>query len=154
MKHIVASAVLAVATTVAPAVAGQITASDPDGIKEWLAGEGIVVKAETDSVGDPKLKIRYYGTSFSIYFYGCSDNTNCQAIQFFSGYKTEGVSLAKVNEWNSDFRYARAYLSDVDSVRIEYDVFTGRDGVSERDFADVFDLWLGSVEDFEKHIDW
>jgi len=154
MKILLVTAALSLATFAASAAAQQIIASDPEGIKDWIASEGIVVKAETDSAGDPKLRVRYYGTSFSVYFYGCENNRDCDSIQFFAGYKTDDVSLAQVNEWNAEFLYTRAYLSDSNSARIEFDVFLGHDGMSKRDFEDVFELWLGSVEDFEKHIDW
>jgi putative sensory transduction regulator len=99
--------------------------------------------------------IRYYDTSFSIYFYGCNNGTGCTSIQYFSGYRTEGsVSASRLNEWNRDKRYARAYLSDSGAARIEYDVYLGADGMSQADFDQSFSLWTRSMGEFEEFIDW
>jgi len=154
MKTIFAATALSLGLAGASFATDTIRASDPDGILEWIKDEGFVAKAETDSVGDPKLEIRYYGTSFSIYFYGCTDNRKCEAIQFFSGYKTDDISLEQLNNWNSNFRNSRAYMSDVGSVRVENDIYLGRDGLTAHDFEDVFESWLSTREEFEKYIDW
>ena len=50
-----------------PAVAG-LTASAPEEIVRFLQNEGFVVRIGEDSVGDPKISVRYYGTSFDILF--------------------------------------------------------------------------------------
>lgn len=153
-KTTIASAVLTLAMT-GGAMAQNITASNPQSIMDFFFAEGIPAQLGTDNVDDPKIDVRYYGTKFAIYFYGCNENTNCTAIQFFSGYATDGdVSLDQVNTWNTERRYARAYISESGSARIEYDIFTGNDGVTQADFSDVFTLWTQSIENFEEHIGW
>ncbi len=139
-----------------PAMASaEIVAESADSIVAYFEAEGASVESTIDNVGDPKLTVDFYGTEFTIYFYGCDDGKNCDSIQFFSGYQTEGsVRIARANEWNADNRFVRAYISDSGSARIEHDVFLGRNGLSADDFAGLVSRWAGQVRDFEEFIDW
>ncbi|MGR3344276.1 MAG: YbjN domain-containing protein [Paracoccaceae bacterium] len=135
--------------------AGNIVASDPEVLLTYFFEQGIPAKLTVDDYGDPKIDARYFGTNFKIYYYGCTGGENCRSIQFFSGYQTDGrISLEQINSWNTTERYARAYLSENLSARIEYDVQLGSTGMTEEDFDSVFSLWTRSVENFEEFIDW
>ena len=137
------------------AAAQNIVASDPQVLLAFFHDQGIPAKLTQDDYGDPKIDLRYYGTSFSIYYYGCSGGENCRSIQFVSGYRTDGnISLEQINSWNTTERYARAYLSEAKNARIEYDVQLGKSGMTDEYFDSVFSLWTQSVENFEECIDW
>ena len=155
MKFIQVIAAAALAAAPASAFAAEIVASGPDSVAGFFREEGASVEVTEDNVGDPKLRVEYYGTEFVIYYYGCSDNRDCDSIQFFSGYKTEGaVRVAKINDWNADNRFARAYISESGSARIEHDVYLGQRGMDPDDFASLVSTWPGQVRDFEEYIDW
>jgi len=135
--------------------AQQIVATDATSVAEFFRGEGVEPAVEKDNVGDPLINVDYYGSEFSIYFYGCVDGADCDTIQFFSGYKTNGsVRLSKINDWNTGNRYARAYNSEGGSARIEFDVYLGNAGVTSDDFASLVGVWVQAMKDFEEHIDW
>jgi len=135
--------------------AQQIVATDAESVMEFFRGEGFEPTVEIDNVGDPLVTVDYYGSEFSVYYYGCEDGNNCDAIQFFSGYRTEGsVRLAMINEWNTDNRFARAYISDSGSARIEHDVYLGQSGMTSDDFAGLLGRWTRAVKNFEEFIDW
>ncbi|MFY0312012.1 YbjN domain-containing protein [Leisingera sp. D0M16] len=152
LKAIAASAALMLPVA---AAAGNVVAKTGDSVADFFKDEGAKVELTTDSVGDPNVKVEYYGNDFSVYYYGCDNNTDCNAIQFFSGYQTEGsVRLAKINEWNNENRFARGYISEEGSARIEMDVFLGNDGMSPDDFAQAVSLWTRAMQDFETFIDW
>ncbi|WP_027235606.1 YbjN domain-containing protein [Leisingera caerulea] len=137
------------------AAAQNVVATTGDSVADFFKDEGATVELTTDSVGDPNVKVEYYGNDFSVYYYGCDNNTNCNAIQFFSGYQTDGsVRLAKINEWNNENRFARGYISEEGSARIEMDLFLGDDGMSPDDFAQAVSLWTRAMQDFETFIDW
>ena len=151
------STALAAATFLIPQIgqAEQIIGKDPQSLARFFATEGLEHTVSTDDVGDPKIKVEYYGTSVPIYFYGCRENRNCTEIQLFSGYKTEGgVRVSRINEWNANNRFARAYISEAGSARIEHDVYLGSAGLSADDFAAVMGLWVTKVLEFEEFIDW
>lgn len=152
LKTIAASAVLVMPVA---AAAQNVVAGTGDSVAGFFKDEGAQVEVTTDSAGDPNLKIEYYGNDFSVYYYGCDDNVDCDAIQFFSGYQTDGsVRLAKINEWNNENRFARGYISEEGSARIEMDVFLGRQGMSADDFAQAVGIWNRAMQDFETFIEW
>ena len=151
------SAALLAATFLLPQAgwAEQVIGKDPNSLVRFFDTEGLENTLTTDDVGDPKIKVDYYGTSVPIYFYGCRENRNCTEIQLFSGYKTEGgVRLSKINEWNTNNRFARAYITEEGSARIEHDIYLGSAGLSGDDFAAVMGLWVTKVLEFEEFIDW
>ena len=152
LKAIAASAVLMLPVA---AAAQNVVAKTGESVAGFFEDEGAKVELTTDSVGDPNVKVEYYGNDFSVYYYGCDNNVDCDAIQFFSGYQTEGsVRLAKINEWNTENRFARGYISEEGSARIEMDLFLGDDGMSPDDFAQAVSLWTRAMQDFETFIDW
>ncbi|MBY6057671.1 YbjN domain-containing protein [Leisingera daeponensis] len=152
LKAIAAAAVLVMP---AAAMAENVVAKTGDSVANFFKDEGAEVEMTTDSVGDPNLKVEYYGNDFSVYYYGCDNNTDCEAIQFFSGYQTDGsVRLSKINEWNTNNRFARAYVSEEGSARIEMDLLLGDDGMTPDDFADAVGIWNRAVQDFEEFIGW
>ena len=137
------------------ASAEMLVATDPDTLLQFFVEEGADVERTVDNAGDPKLKIDYYGTDFTLYFYDCTNNTDCKSIQFFSGYKTEGsVRKSKINEWNADNRFARGYISEGGSARIEHDLYLGNAGVDADDFAALTSKWSKAQGEFEEFIDW
>lgn len=150
-----AAAVSVIGSAASAASAENIVASDSQVLLSYFFDQGIPAKLTVDDYGDPKIDARYFGTNFKIYYYGCTGGENCRSIQFFSGYRTDGkISLEQINSWNTTERYARAYLSENLSARIEYDVQLGSTGMTEEDFDSVFSLWTQSLENFEKFIDW
>ncbi len=149
----VSAALASAALTATSAAAGSIVASDPVALQAYFLNEGVPMKLTEDEQGDPLLQGRYYGTRFSIYFFGCTGGKECTSIQYHAGYGLDGpVPLDILDGWNRDYRYARAYrdgASDA-AVHLEYDVFLGEKGLDEADFAETFTIWTGLIEDFEK----
>ena len=152
LKAIAAAAVFLMPVA---AAAQTVVAKTGDSVAGFFRDEGATVDLTSDSVGDPNLKVDYYGNQFSVYYYGCDNNTNCDAIQFFSGYQTDGgVRLAKINQWNTENRFVRGYVSQEGSARIEMDVLLADDGMSSDDFAKAVSIWTRAMQDFEEFIDW
>ncbi len=134
----------------------QVVASDPAGILKRLQNYGYPATMTTDNQGDPKIETRVSDTKFNVYFYGCDDNhANCTAIQFGAGYDLKnGISALKINEWNRDQRFAKAYIDDESDPFLEMDVNMAADGVGEKNFEDMVEIWRKQVENFEDYIDW
>ncbi len=138
-----------------PLNAQRLNANDPDSLLIYLKSEGLKAHLEKDDYGDPKIVVHHGGSSFSMYFYGCTSGRNCTSIQFFTGYRTEGAwTIEQANAWNKERRYTRAYVSEGGSARLEMDVHSGTDGFSDRGFANHFKLWTRNMTDFEGVIGW
>lgn len=152
-----AAKTLAIALAFSPiaAQAENVFATEPASLVRFFENEGAEVEATADNVGDPKLRVDYYGSEFSIYYYGCENNADCDSVQFFSGYQTDGaVRLSTINEWNMQNRFARSYISEEGSARIEMDIFLGQDGISADDFARQVSIWTRAMKEFEAVIGW
>ncbi|MGH1413890.1 MAG: YbjN domain-containing protein [Pelagimonas sp.] len=131
-----------------------VDASDANTLANLLKAEGYQVEVTTDKVGDPLIKGKLDGTNYDLFFYDCTDNANCRTVQFQVGYDmTNGMSLQRANQWNSDMRYATVYLDE------EMDPFLQMDlnidyGVSTTNFVDNFKMWSNVLGQFEDFIDW
>ena len=138
------------------AASAQVLASDPGAILKRLQDYGYPATMTSDNQGDPKIETRVSDTKFKVYFYGCDDNNkNCTAIQFGAGYDlSDGISALKINEWNRDQRFAKAYIDDESDPFLEMDVNLDGDGIGEKNFEDTVEIWRKQVERFEDYIDW
>lgn len=147
--------VAALALSPIAAQAENLTARHSSSIEGFFLDEGSSVEVLVDNVGDPQLNVNHYGSEFTIFYYGCDNNTNCDSIQFYSGYATEGsVRLKKVNDFNAEKRWVRAYVADNGSTKLEMDLYLGDGGISPDDFATVVGLWSRLMGDFEELIDY
>ena len=153
MKHYRLLLAAFAASWALPAQAQMVRAQDPDSLVEALQDGGYAARLGTDKVGDPMITSGVGGTSFQIFFYNCTDNTECATVQFHSGYDMrDPVSLERINEWNSKERFGRAYLDDEGDPILEMDVDLDDGGVSELLFIDNVEFWASVLGNFERHI--
>lgn len=151
-KKMAASVALIAATTL-PAVA-DIDASSEQLIADFLQKEGYQAKLEVLDDGEPVIRSSEAGSDFSIYFYDCTNGTNCKTIQFFTAYDLDnGMTMDQVNTWNREFRFGKVYLDDENDPFLEMDVNLDY-GVSEGNFLDTLDWWTVVLGRFEEYIDW
>lgn len=104
---------------------------------------GVVVEESPLSDGDIALVTHFEGVKSTIFFYGCDAGTvnNCHSVQFFAGFITEDpFPLARINEWNRDRRFGRAYVDDENDPVIEMDVNLDG-GTTAANFHDTIDWW-------------
>jgi len=146
---------IAASAIISTASFADVTATNAYTILQAVHEYGYTATMETDSDGDPKISGKVSNTSFNVYFYGCTDNTDCKSLIFKAGYNlTDGMSAMKINEWNRTKRFSRAYIDDEGDPFLEMDVNLDYGGVSDGNFQDTLDWWRVSVESFEKYIDW
>ena len=136
-----------------PASAELVDATAPGTLVEVIQALGYRAKLDTDALGDPKIVSSVGGTDFSIYFYGCTENSACKALLFKVGYDLiDGTTLEVVNDWNETSLFGRAYLDEEGDPWVEMAVNMDG-GVARFNFEDTFDWWEVVVGQFETHID-
>ena len=82
-----------------PAAAQTVNASDPASMTQVLQGFGYRAELGKDNGGDPKISSSSGGANFSIFFYGCTDGTNCDAISFSAAFDLDpGSNVALMND--------------------------------------------------------
>jgi hypothetical protein len=136
-----------------PAQAQMVQAQDPDSLVRALQDRGYAAQLGTDKVGDPMITSGVGGTTFQIFFYNCTDNTDCATVQFHSGYDLDRtIGLERINEWNRAQRFGRAYLDRENDPILEMDVDLDDGGMSPELFIDNIEFWASVLGNFERHI--
>lgn len=131
-----------------------VTATTIDLIIASLQRNGFATQLTTDSTGDPMIESTDQDKPFSVQFYGCTDGENCTFIQFIKGWDLgDGITLAKVEEWNSSKVWGKAYRDDEKDPWLTMPVNL-YEGVSIKNFDDTVDWWKVIVGQFEEHIGW
>ena len=119
----------------------------------WLQSEGYKAALSRDKQGDPMIKSATSGANFTVYFYDC-EKDRCRALQFSSGFDLkDGMTLAKINEWNKGNRYLKAYLDEDNDPYVEYDVNVNA-GRTFSGLSDDLAVWTQGVGRFTTFIDW
>lgn len=140
---------LAVAT---PAVAdAQTVVADAASVADALRLTGYRADVSKSDDGDPLVRSGASGVNFAIVYYGCTKGAKCTTVQFYAGFSTKTVTLAKINEWNTGHRFGRAYIDKEGDPCLEMDVDLDAGGMTRALFLDhvgVWDALLGSFATF------
>lgn len=114
----------------------------------WLHGAGY--KAEIQTVDGRKVILSgAEGSDFRIYPEDCKGE-RCSSLQFAVGFDTKGALTAgKINEWNQQNRWVRAYVDKTNDPWLEYDVDLAPGG-SYENLNDEFALWRSQLTNFRK----
>jgi hypothetical protein len=121
----------------------------PDMVK-FLQGKGYKAEVKSGSTGQ-YVSSAAGGVNFDIYFYDC-DKGRCASVQFEAGFDlSNGLSASKINEWNRDKRYMKAYVDSGNDPHVSYDVNTSP-GRSYEGLADDLGVWTGTLPTFAQFI--
>ena len=116
-------------------------------VERVLRGYGTVEREEAGD-GTPVLVGRMGGYDYQTHFYGCDDaGRACKSIQLTAYFDPEGASLDRINMWNLEKRFGKAYLDTDGDAVIEMDVNLDF-GVTLRNFDDTVDYWRTVLIEF------
>lgn len=147
-------AVCALPAIAIPAGAQTMSAASPETIVQGLQALGYSAKLETDNEGDPKISSSAAGVNFTIYFYGCSANANCQDLSFSSGFDLDTpTTAASMNEWNQTELLGKASIDDEGDPYIRHFV-AGFQDVSPAMMDRLMYRWTAALGEFTEYIDW
>lgn len=131
---------------------GLVVASDPQGVLAALQAAGFAGTLGVDGANDPLISGDMEGTPYSIVFYGCQENANCQWLLFSAGFDLpSGASLDVVNQWNQTHLVGQAYLDAEQDPFLNYFVTT-TGGLTPANFADAVDWWRVALGEFKTAI--
>ncbi len=106
---------------------------------------------ETQSNGDPKIAGKIEGVTYQVFFMNCTDNKDCEDLNFYAGFLDNKQTLEAMNDWNRDKRFGKAYLDgDLDAV-IEFDVNLVH-GVTRKNLDAAFELWTLVLNQYATYI--
>ena len=123
-----------------------------DEIAKWLQGAGYKAQIQTAN-GEQNIYSSADGQNFHIYQYDCNKTKRCGSFQFSVGFDTKGsFDPSKVNDWNKDNRWVRAYVDKVNDPWLEQDIDLTPGGTYEL-LDDEFAVWRMSLDHFHKYMD-
>ena len=121
-------------------------------VAAFLKSKGYPVTATKDDNGLSILKATTTAkVNFDVYFFDCDDAGRCPSIQFAAGWSmTTKVPLDKVNVWNREHRYMRAYVQDGGALYGEVDMIIAPGGSMEQLETNRV-LWNTLLSKFKSH---
>jgi hypothetical protein len=123
-------------------------------IQTWLMDGGYKAEIVKADKGEDYIKSAAEGTNYQIYMEDCDETHHCRSLQFSTGFNLEkGTTAAKINEWNSDNRYVKAYIDGENDPYLQYDANLAPGGTYEA-LDDDFAVWRSFIPDFKKFIGW
>ena len=123
-----------------------------DEIAKWLQSAGYKAEIQTAN-GEKNIYSSANGQNFHIYQYDCNKTTRCGSFQFSVGFDTKGsFNPEKLNDWNKDNRWVRAYVDKVNDPWLEFDIDLTPGGTYEL-LNDEFAVWRMSLDHFHKFMD-
>src|SRR5690606_23996238 len=115
-KQLVLGAAFVASSAFAAHAQAIVDGSNPEEIVNAARGYGSAT-LEAQSNGDPMITGRVEGVLYQVFFMNCTDNANCEDLNFYAGFLDNKPTLEVINAWNRDKRFGKAYLdSDLDAV--------------------------------------
>jgi len=128
--------------------AGGMTIAD---VVTWLQASGYKALVATHKDGTQNVDSESDGNDFRTYLYDCK-NKRCGSLQFSTGIDTKGaLTPQKMNEWNAQARWVRAYTDKVNDPWLEFDVDLAPGGSYEM-LDDQFGIWRSELTKFHQFI--
>ncbi len=141
------------AATTAEQASNMLEEFDIDHVVKLLEeqGEKVTVEEEDDapvlrldpsSVGASALRVRFLCNSFS---------GACQDLVYVAEYKSDKpLSLERINSWNQEYRWTRAYLDDDGVAFVEMDL-NAEGGIGAESLRILHNTFISIAEDFAKY---
>lgn len=150
LSSILAGTAVALALTVGVSAQTLLTGADTTEILNAARGYG-AARLTTQSNGDPQITGKIDGVSYQVYFRNCTNNADCEDLNFYLGFLDLKPSLKLINDWNANKRFSRAYLDLDRDACVEMDLDLVK-GVTVEHLDAQFGLWALIVSQFAEHV--
>lgn len=166
MKHIAATAALALFAVSSPALAQTRPAAtparaaapqpqavqglSPAAISAWLAAQGATAEPVQQEGDRRYMRVTADGLPWILYLQSC-DADLCSDLQFAAGLGHAEVNLDRVNTWNRERRFVKAVYEPADasgpaSAVAQFDVLVPPGGPEE--LTDALAIWRSLLPEF------
>jgi hypothetical protein len=145
----VAAPILAGSALAAPVLTHPI----PDGgltleeVIAWLQSGGYAAKVVTREDGKRHIESWSQGTLFNIFTPGCQSG-RCGSLELVFAFSSKGkFDVSRLNEWNSDVPWGKAYYDTVNDPCLDMDISLSPGGTFES-LNDQFGTWNNVLSTF------
>lgn len=137
----------------APAQAELINATSPATIKAIVESQGWPATIVSKPGEDPYIESSRNDLKFLVLFMNCTEGKKCKTLQYYMGFSdAKDVSLDKLNRWNKDKRFARAYKDDEGDPVLEMDVDLDFAGIPRENVGETFNTWASLMDSFREYV--
>jgi hypothetical protein len=128
----------------------QVIVATPEAITAELKARGY--KAERlENPQAVQIRTADSGVPVTITFYNCKQGqSGCTTVGLYTGFTDVHPSVERINAWNAENRWIRAYVDKVGDPVIEMDVNLDYGGVGRDLFWDNMATFFGMVAKFRK----
>ncbi len=114
-----------------------LLASDPARIAAYMKQIGYRAELTVDETGDPRILTGFAGVPASVWFNDCSESgDDCDSVRLQVGLITDRkLSLARVNAFNSQWRFATLSLDEDQDPLLNEDIWLSSPGMPAELFA-------------------
>ncbi|MBL8651471.1 MAG: YbjN domain-containing protein [Sphingopyxis sp.] len=145
--------VVAALSAAVPAQAEAIDARSPAKIEALVAAQGWETALTAEAGANPYIWAERSGFRFVIAFNNCDAGKKCRTLQFLLGVEgARSLSLDKINEWNRDQRFARAYRDDNGEPVLAMDLDLDFKGLPRENVDEAVRTWTGLIDSFYRFI--
>jgi hypothetical protein len=157
MGPITARAALAFATLALfpanPAHAELVNAANPETIKAIVESQGWPATIVAKEGDDPYIESNRGGLKFLVLFMNCDGGERCKTLQYYMGFSdAKDVTLDRLNQWNKEKRFARAYKDDAGDPVLEMDVDLDFQGIPRENVGETFNTWASLMDSFRAYV--
>lgn len=109
---------------------------------------------ERDEWNDPKILIKMGDRKVALWTHECKKQ-RCEDLRLTTYWKIggKGPNLKKINEWNSQNRWTKAFMDKDNDAVLESDLDV-RDGVSDFTLLNFIEIFSNHVQKFEKFMNY
>lgn len=143
----------AFASFAVPAHAELVNAKNPTAIKAILESQGWPATLVQETDKDPYLESSRNGLKFLVLFMNCADHRDCKTLQYYMGFNdAKNTSLDRLNQWNKDKRFARAYRDEEGDPVLEMDVDLDFSGLPRENIGETLNTWASLMDSYRDFI--
>lgn len=137
----------------APARAELINAANPQTIKAVVESQGWPATIVANPGDDPYIESGRNGLKFLVLFMNCEEGKQCKTLQYYMGFSdAKDVTLDRLNQWNKEKRFARAYKDDAGDPVLEMDVDLDFQGIPRENVGESFNTWASLMDSFREFV--
>lgn len=124
-----------------------------NGVQAQAAAESAGLKTDLQQTksGSEYLSVKIRGRQSAIMLLDC-ESKQCQVVRFYTIISQSGIAGEKINNWNTNYRYARVYLQGGDKLIVEADLAL-HGGVTQQSVSKFLKRQELIIESVEKIIE-
>lgn len=130
-----------------PAAAQMVSAKDPQTLVAALQAKGYQAQLGA-TAGEPSIVSGAGGVRFHIFFENCTEGKDCTTVTFMTGFTDIDSSVERMNAWNRQNRFVRAYIDAEGDPVLKMDVDLDHAGIPQANFGEYVDIWATQAPKF------